>query len=258
MLDTILDDAREALAARRAARGLAELRERAVEAPPVRSLEAALRGATGMAVIAEVKRRSPSAGMLAEDVDPVARARAYERGGAAAASVLTDAAHFGGSLDDLTAIRAAGVGIPLLRKDFILDEYGVVEARAAGADALLLIAGALDDRQLGELLAVAAELGMDALVEVHDAAELDRVLATPARLVGINNRDLTSFETSLDATLQLAPRVPADRLVVSESAISSPEHVRQVREAGARAVLVGTALMRSGNPADTIAELAGA
>lgn len=259
MLDAILVEARAAVHARSERLPLAELRAHAAEAPPVRSLSAGLRAVSGMALIAEVKRRSPSAGALVTTtVDSAARAALYERAGAAAVSVLTDGPHFGGSLDDLRAVRAAPIGIPVLRKDFILDEYGVVESRAAGADAVLLIAAALGDEQLRELLGLAEQLGMEALVEVHDADELERVLSMPAPIVGINNRDLTSFDTSLGPTLELAPRVPVERIVVSESAIATPEDVRVVRGAGAGAVLVGTALMQSDDVAATIRSLVSA
>lgn len=258
ILDRILEDARTALDERRRARPEPALRELAVRAPAIRSLAASLEAAPGMAVIAEVKRRSPSAGAIAAAVDPARQAGLYAGAGAAGISVLTDAEHFGGSLADLEAVRVAGLNVPLLRKDFLLDEYGLLEARVAGADAVLLIVRALRGAQLSEMLAAAGELGLEALVEVHDEAELERALGTNARLIGINNRDLTSFDTSLEATVRLAGEIPADRLVVSESAITTPDDVRTVRAAGARAVLVGTALMRSDDPARALRELAAA
>lgn len=258
MLAQILEDARVDLEKRRVDRSLGELYASIEDAPGVRSLAASIRGAPGMAVIAEVKRRSPSAGELASDVDAVQQALTYAVAGAAAVSVLTNGPHFGGELADLRAIRAAGISVPVLRKDFLLDEYCVVEARAAGADAVLLIVSALDAAQLARLVALAADLGMDALVEVHDASELEVALAAGAQVIGINNRNLSTFETSLSTTLELAPRIPAECITVSESAISTAADVRSVRDAGADAVLVGTALMRSANPALKLRELVSA
>jgi indole-3-glycerol phosphate synthase len=191
---------------------------------------------------------------LVATLDPVAQAKAYERGGASAVSVLTDDRFFGGSFDDLRAVREA-VALPVLCKDFILTPYQVYEARSCGADLLLLIVGALDDDALHDLQALALELGMTPLVEVHDQHELARAIAADARLIGINNRDLTDFSVSLRTTEYLAPLVPDDSLVVSESGIETREDVQRVVLAGAHAVLVGETLMRSSDPAMTMAEL---
>lgn len=226
-----------------------EARARAAEAP--RGFARALAGAGGerVAVIAEVKRRSPSAGALRADADLASIAACYERGGARALSVLTDAAYFGGRDDDIDACRRA-TRLPLLRKDFLVDPYQIVESRALGADAVLLIVRALDGAALAALHSLAAEWGLDALVEAHDERELDAALAlpAPAPIVGINNRDLATLATDLAVTERLAPRVPAGRVVVSESGIESAEDVRRVAAAGAGAILVGAALLRSGDP----------
>jgi indole-3-glycerol phosphate synthase len=209
-----------------------------------------------MSLIAEVKRRSPSRGELATAIDPVVQAQAYAAGGAAAISVLTDDRYFGGSLDDLAAVRDA-VDIPVLCKDFILTPYQVFEARAHGADLILLIVGALDDRRLSELYGLACRVGMAPLVEVHDQHELARAVALGPSLVGINNRDLADFSVDLRTTEYLAPLVPDDVVVVSESGIASREDVMRVQRAGAQVVLVGETLMRSPDPAATLRELRG-
>jgi indole-3-glycerol phosphate synthase len=209
-----------------------------------------------MSLIGEVKRRSPSAGALLEDVEPAAQAETYEAGGAAAISVLTDQSYFGGGFEDLAAVRRAAA-IPILCKDFILTPYQVYEARAWGADLLLLIVGAMNDDVLLELHALSLDLGMTPLVEVHDQHDLARALAMDARLIGINNRDLSDFSVNLLTTEYLAPLIPDDVIVVSESGISSRTDVERVAAAGARVVLVGEALMRSGDPAAVIRELLG-
>lgn len=205
-----------------------------------------LAGRSEVAVIAEVKRRSPSAGSLAE-VDPAERAAAYVRGGAWAISVLTDGPFFGGSLDDLGAVRDA-VDAPVLRKDFVIDEVQLLEARAAGADLVLLIARILEPDRLAALRAEAETLGMTALVEIHGESELGPALDSGARLLGINNRDLDTFRTDLAVTKRVLPSVPDGVLVVSESGIKTPDDVFEVAASGAHAVLVGEALMRSGDP----------
>jgi indole-3-glycerol phosphate synthase len=209
-----------------------------------RGLREALRGAPRPRVVAELKRRSPSRGEIRPDFDPLGCAKAYADAGAAAISVLTDARFFGGDLALLEAVRAA-VPVPLLRKDFVIDRYQVDEARAHGADAVLLIVRALAGPALAELRAHAAELGLDALVEVHDERELERALAAGADLVGINNRDLATFQTDLAVTERLAPRVAGSGVVlVAESGIFTNGDVRRLEAAGADAVLVGEALMR--------------
>src|SRR5580704_15122603 len=233
-----------------------ELERRLADAPPVRGFAAALAAHGPLALIAEVKRASPSAGVIRGDVDPVNVARAYEKSGAACLSVLTDEKFFHGSLDDLVQVRQA-VSIPVLRKDFLIDRYQVLEARAAGADCVLLIAECLDNCRLRELYFYASELGMDALVEIYDAENLERVLELEPAIVGINNRDLRTFATDLDHTLELAPRAAAQTILVSESGIRTSDDVARLRAAGVRAILVGETLMRSGNVAATIADLLG-
>lgn len=221
------------------------LERAALAAGPARGFEAALRSGGAVAVIAEFKRRSPSAGNLGGAEGPARTAEAYEAMGAAAVSVLTDRAFFGGALADLVAARAA-CDLPVLRKDFVLAPIQVYEARAAGADAILLIVRILEDGPLRELRELAEELGMDALVEVHDGSELGRALASGARLIGVNNRDLATFTTDLGVTHRLAGAVPADRTLVAESGIRTPADVDALGEAGVHAVLVGETLMRSG------------
>jgi indole-3-glycerol phosphate synthase len=234
----------------------AALLARAMSMPPPRDFAGAVRGATSPAVIAEVKRASPSAGAL-RDAEPGAQARAYEAAGAAAISVLTEPRHFDGSLLDLQAARRA-VGLPVLRKDFLVHPAQVIEARAAGADAVLLIGSAVSELELKALLASAADLGMAALVEAYGEEDVDRALATDAELIGINARDLETLEVDLDRALSLLARVPADRLAVAESGISTREQVERATAAGARAVLVGEALMRAADPEAKLRELRGA
>lgn len=237
-----------------------ELRRAAETAAPARPFAEALARTDTISVIAEFKRRSPSAGALAApgtaagDVADVARR--YAAAGAAAMSVLTDGPFFGGSLEDLRAARAA-CGLPVLRKDFVTDALQIWEARAAGADAVLLIVRILDDVRLREFVTLAAELGLAALVEVHDATELARALAAGATLVGLNNRNLATFETDLAISLQLAHRVPADRVVVAESGIGSGDDAARLAAAGVDAVLVGESLMRADDDGVLLGELAG-
>jgi indole-3-glycerol phosphate synthase len=234
------------------------LRRAAESARPPRDLGVALTDAArtnGVALIAEVKRASPSAGAIAADADPVAQARAYAAAGAAAVSVLTEHAHFGGSLDDLAAVRDV-VDVPLLRKDFVIDADQVLAARAAGADAVLLIAAIVDDDGLRALIAAARELGMEPLVESHTDEDLDRVLATDARIVGVNARDLESLEVDVDAACARVGRI-RDRIAVLESGIRSRADVERAVAAGASAILVGETLMRAGDPAATARALLG-
>lgn len=224
-----------------------------------RGFASAIRARVGQAkpaVIAEIKKASPSKGVLRERFDPPAIARSYEQGGAACLSVLTDVQFFQGSPDYLSAARDA-CSLPVIRKDFLIDPYQVYEARAWGADCVLLIVAALDDGALAELEACATSVGLDVLVEVHDAAELERALRLKTPLVGINNRDLRSFEVSLSTTLDLLGRIPADRTVVTESGILSRADVATMRSAGVDAFLVGEAFMRADDPGRALAELFG-
>jgi indole-3-glycerol phosphate synthase len=234
----------------------AALRSACGDAPPARDLAAALRGEGAVALIAEVKRRSPGAGSIRPDLDPVAIALGYQDAGASAVSVLTDGPWFGGSLADLTAVRER-VGIPVLRKDFTLVEEQVLEARAAGADAVLLIVGILDDARLRGLRELADSLGMTTLVEAHGAAELERALRSGARVIGINNRDLKTFKTTLETTFELLDRIPSDALVVSESGIRTPADVERLGREGVHAVLVGEALLREPDPTTAARALTG-
>ena len=259
ILQRIVAVKREELAAARAARSLASWREEAEARRDVRSFEGALRAKTAAgraAVIAEVKKASPSKGVLREHFVPAEIAASYERHGAACLSVLTDERFVQGSAAYLQPARAACT-LPVLRKDFIIDEYQVVEARALGADCILLIAACLGDTQMAELEAAAQALGMGVLVEVHDGDELDRGLRLKTPLVGINNRNLRTFEVTLDTTLGLLPRVPAGRLLVTESGILGRTDVQRMRAAKVNAFLVGEAFMRAADPGAALADLFG-
>jgi indole-3-glycerol phosphate synthase len=257
VLARILARKREEVGERRSRLPLAGLESRIADAPPARGFADALKARIERgeaAVIAEVKKASPSRGVIRADFDPASIARSYEAGGAACLSVLTDLDFFQGA-DQYLAMAREACSLPVLRKDFIVDEYQLHEARALGADAVLLIAAALDDVQLADFAALAAELGLDALAEVHDAAELERVLRLPLPLVGINNRDLRTFEVSLDTTLALKEMVPADRVLVTESGILAPADVRRMRDAGVHAFLVGEAFMRAADPGAALRSL---
>jgi indole-3-glycerol phosphate synthase len=258
ILDRILEVKRTEVAAARAERSFAELDAAARAAGPVRGLEHALRRPAGakVRVIAEIKRASPSAGPIRPGADPAVIARDYARGGAGALSVLTDRQFFDGDLGFLARCRAA-VPLPLLRKDFLIDSYQVAEARAAGADGVLLIVAALDAAQLAELVAAARDHGLDALVEVHDLDEVDTALAAGATLLGVNHRDLKTFTIDMTLTAQIAPRVPASVVLVAESGIRTGDDVRRLGDAGAHAVLVGEQLMRAESPGDALLALRG-
>jgi indole-3-glycerol phosphate synthase len=223
-----------------------DIKSRAAGAPAVRDFVAALR-ARQPAVIAEIKRASPSRGVLRAGFDPAAIAKSYESAGAACMSVLTDAEFFQGAPEHLMQARAA-CGLPALRKDFLIDPYQVYEARALGADCVLLIVACLDDEHLRELESLAHKVGMAVLVEVHDAAELARALKLKTPLIGINNRNLRSFETRLETTIELLPRIPPGRLVITESGILSRADVARMRQHGVHAFLVGEAFMRAPDP----------
>lgn len=254
ILRRIVETKKEEVRALQAREG--EIRARLGEAPAPRDLAAAFRQGGTVAVMAEVKRRSPGAGEIRPEVDPGELGREYERGGAAAVSVLTDREYFGGSLDDLVQVRQS-VKIPVFRKEFIIHPLQLLEARAAGADGTLLIARILEEEALGELHEEAVELGLTPLVEVHQEEELEQALAAGARLIGINNRDLRTFGTSLDVTLRLLPLLPPDAVVISESGIRTPEDVERLGEAGVHGVLVGESLLRLPHPEGGVAALAG-
>lgn len=257
ILNRIVAVKREEIEGARRQRNLSTLRAEAEARRDARGFERALRNriaAGGSAVIAEVKKASPSKGVLREHFVPAEIAASYERGGAACLSVLTDAQFFQGSAAFLEQARTA-CALPVLRKDFMVDAYQVYEARVMGADCILLIVACLDDAMLADLEAQAHALGMDVLVEVHDAAELDRALRLRTPLVGVNNRNLRSFEVSLDTTLSLLPQVPADRLLVTESGILVAADVRRMRDAGVHAFLVGEAFMRAPDPGVALREL---
>ena len=256
ILDTILQHKERELAERQAAVPLRDLEERAAAAVPPRDFAAALRQ-DGIRLIAEIKRASPSKGVFAPDLKPATLARTYADNGAGALSVLTDERFFQGSLSDLTAARAA-VNIPALRKDFTTDEYHVVEARAAGADAVLLIVAALPQSRLQALLRCAREWGMAAIVEVHTAAETARALEVDAEIIGINNRNLHTFETTLETTAELRAHIPGDRLVVSESGIHTPADVARLRGWNVDAMLIGEALVTAPDTANKVASLVAA
>ncbi|MBC8051208.1 MAG: indole-3-glycerol phosphate synthase TrpC [Chitinophagales bacterium] len=246
ILSTISDYKRDEIAAAKRARTLGETEEAAREAPPPRAFAAALRNRIAhgqVALIAEIKKASPSKGLIRADFDPPSLALAYQAGGAVCLSVLTDGPSFQGDPDYLHAARAA-VSLPVLRKDFMLDPYQAPEARAMGADCILIIMAAVDDVLAAELEAAAIDFGMDTLVEVHDEAELDRALALKTPLIGVNNRNLHTFETTLETTERLSARVPADRMLISESGIFTHTDIVRLQKAGASAFLVGESLMR--------------
>jgi indole-3-glycerol phosphate synthase len=250
ILEKILSDKRAEVAERSRSLPLEALRARSRQAPPPRSLFAALSapGKTAFKVIAEVKKASPSKGVIRADFDPVAIARSYEKAGAAAISILTDEKHFQGRIEFLEAVRAE-VDVPLLRKDFIIERYQVHESRAAGADAILLICAALPrDADLQALAGEAQALGMDVLWEAHDELELRRILPLKPAIVGINNRDLRTFEVSLETTRRLLPQVPRGAVSVSESGFSRRDELERMAEWGVKAFLIGESLLRAPDP----------
>ncbi len=256
-LKAILDYKQDEVAALKRSRSLSALEADAKAAPKTRGFAQNLQriaAEDGNALICEVKRKSPSAGEINATRPPQEAARAYEAGGAACISVLTDGPSFGGSLDDLRKVRAA-ISLPVLRKDFMVDPIQVLEARAAGADAILIIMGAVDDALAGELHAAADSLGMSVLLEAHDEAEFIRALGLPSPLMGVNNRDLRTFTTDLEVTERLADLMPEGRLLISESGVRSPADISRLRRCGARGFLVGESLMRSENPAESVRSL---
>jgi indole-3-glycerol phosphate synthase len=256
ILDEIIARKRQEVAAAKAVVPEAALRERLAAAPPVRDFFAAVGGRGTISLIAEVKKASPSRGVLRQDFEPVRIAEIYQEHGAAAVSVLTDEHYFQGSLENLRRIRQA-IDLPVLRKDFIIDRYQVVEARAAGADAVLLIAECLDDAALRALHDAICELGMTPLVELFDPANLPRVLNAGARLVGINNRDLRTFRTELDHTLRMRHLVPGDRRLVAESGIRNRPDMLRLEAAGVDAMLVGETLVTRPDIGTAVDELLG-
>ncbi len=256
ILDDIIANKKEELSETKRRYPLADIKARATDADSVRGFGKALSAGTGIRLIAEVKKASPSKGVIREDFDPIAIARTYEKSGASCISVLTEQKFFQGKLEYLGAIRKT-VGLPLLRKDFIVDEYQIHEARAAGADAILLIAAALDKSQMQDYIGTAKRLGLDVLVESHTYKELDKSLLAGAMLVGINNRDLTTFTVSLQTTLDLAKDIPNDRTIVSESGIKTREDVRKLQQAGVDAILVGESLMQEKDVEKKVKELLG-
>lgn len=235
----------------------AKLETAAASAPPIRDFHRVLQGSAVPAIIAEIKKASPSAGLIRPGLDVKEIALEYERAGAAAISVITEERYFLGGMHFLTEARAA-TSLPVLCKDFLVDPVQILEARAAGADAVLLIMALLDDGTVGQLLELSHSLGMACLMEVHDEHELNRALATHARIIGINNRNLQTFQVNLENTLRLRPLVPTNRLVVSESGIHRGADLERLAAAGVQAVLIGTTLMRAANPGEKLRELRGA
>lgn len=254
-LDEIISHKKKELIEAKKKYSAGELRKRINNSPPLRDIESALTSpSTPIRIIAEVKKASPSKGIIREDFDPVEIAKTYEANGAAAISVLTEENFFHGSLDYLKKIREV-TAIPLLCKDFIFEEYQVYQSRVFGADAFLLIAAILDDSKLKELLKTGRGLGMQAVVEVHNLEELKRVLQTDAEIIGINNRDLKTFKTDISTTERLIKEVPQDKIVVSESGINTAEDISRLRGWGAHAFLIGESLMRERDIAKKLAEL---
>lgn len=247
ILDRVLAKKQREVAAAKAQCHEQDLRRRPLWGEPRRGFRRALVTRSGVAVIAEIKKASPSRGIIRTNFDPAVHAQQYEAGGATCISVLTDESFFQGKLQDLAAARAA-CSLPMLRKDFVIDPYQIVEARAWGADAVLLIVAALDERSLRSLARAAVDEGLDVLVEVHDERELETAVGSGADLIGINNRDLRTFVTTLDVSRRLAPLVPAGTFVVAESGIKSPDDIRSLRTVGVGAFLIGEHLMAADDP----------
>ena len=257
ILAQILRHKRGEVARRAAARPRAELAAQAVRTPQPRGFMAAVRQRVmrgDAAVIAEIKKASPSKGVIREDFSPSAFARSYAAAGACCLSVLTDERFFQGADEDLKAARSA-CDLPVLRKDFVIDPYQIYESRCIGADCILLIVAALDDTELSEMAGLASTMGMDVLVEIHDAGELARALRLDVPLIGINNRNLRTFETRLETTLDLLPHIPEDRLVVTESGIHGVPDMKRMRSHGVHAFLIGETFMRASDPGAKLAEL---
>jgi indole-3-glycerol phosphate synthase len=259
ILSEIIDRKRELVARLRADRASGDFRERALDirksVPAHRLLQALESDSRRLNIIAEFKRRSPSAGIIPSDLSATEVARCYERGGACAISVLTDEGYFGGSIDDLEAVRSS-TRLPILRKDFIIDPIQIYEAAIAGADAVLLIAGALDDTALAKLRAIAAdELALDALVEVHTSEELRRALNAGAKMIGVNNRNLQTFQVSLETSERLIAEAPRDRIMISESGLKNAKSLRHLQALGFRGFLIGEALMRVDDPETGLRDL---
>ena len=255
ILDEICEHKRREIDAVKAAMPLSDIEERIENAGPARDFRAAFRG-NGISLIAEVKRASPSKGVLMDNMDPATLGAIYERSGAVAISVLTDEKYFQGSLADLVSVRRA-VDVPCLRKEFIIDPYQIYESRAASADAILLIVRILSDEELREFQALAHDLGMACLVETRDAAEIERALKADAAIIGINNRDLATFEVDIMRTLEIKKMVPGGKVLVSESGIHTRDDVRRLEKGGVDAILVGEALVTSDDISGTIRELLG-
>ncbi|MCK4325155.1 indole-3-glycerol phosphate synthase TrpC [bacterium] len=257
MLEEIIEHKRVEVEARKKKVGLADLKSKLADAPQIRSFKEAISKPTNnINLIAEIKRASPSAGLIRKDFHPVEIAKIYQEAGAAAISILTDEKFFEGSIDFLPQVKRE-VSLPLLRKDFIIDEYQIYESRTYGADALLLIAGTLSEAQMTEFLSLSHDLEMDCLVEVHNEEELKKVLETPAEIIGINNRDLSTFQVDLSTTRRLRKLIPDSKIVVAESGIRSREDVQLLAEEKVDAILVGESLLRSKDTRGKIEELLG-
>ena len=257
MLEEIIEHKRVEVEARKKKVGLADLKSKLADAPQIRSFKEAISKPTNnINLIAEIKRASPSAGLIRKDFHPVEIAKIYQEAGAAAISILTDEKFFEGSIDFLPQVKRE-VSLPLLRKDFIIDEYQIYESRTYGADALLLIAGTLSEAQMTEFLSLSHDLEMDCLVEVHNEEELKKVLETPAEIIGINNRDLSTFQVDLSTTRRLRKLIPDSKIVVAESGIRSREDVQLLAEEKVDAILVGESLLRSKDIRGKIEELSG-
>ncbi|HWL07635.1 MAG TPA: indole-3-glycerol phosphate synthase TrpC [Planctomicrobium sp.] len=254
ILDKIIDQKRQEIVAAQSRRSLKELQQAVVTAPTPRDFVGALRAKHPMGLIAEIKKASPSVGLIRADFDPVAIGRIYEANGAACISVLTDEKFFQGHLSFLEQVRAA-VSVPVLRKDFIIDPYQVWEARASGADCILLIAECLDDEQMSLLASLSGELGMQTLIEVYDPENVDRVLKLDPPMMGVNNRDLRTFVTDLQHTVNLRQRIPSEVLLIGESGIHTRDDVQFLQNAGVHGILVGESLMRSPDIGQRVREL---